>query len=235
MQSLMGGWGQARFKLEQYLRSDYYPGLAGLQLLGWDWTSAVLGWGFCVLLLTIANLACFPPCSAPGRGPWLWRGIRPELLTLANGGPSAGVPLGFDWFQTSGHLVMTSEHLDHTFSLPLSLSLCHSLFLFLRYLQNGNQHAALPPKWWTPMRSACHKQTTTCKPHIRPVSSFDVNFQASLRWDFIGCRSTNDKRIFGRHRFERWERASCSSCLCSLPAEIRGIQRLLATFELSAV
>lgn len=29
----------------------------------------------------------------------------------------------------------------------------------------------------------------------QPVSSFDVNFQASLLWDFIGCRGTNDKCI----------------------------------------
>lgn len=92
---------------------------------------------FNMLALTFTNFTSFPPCSAPGAGPRLWWRVRPGPLTLANVGPSAGAPLGFDWLQTPRHPVMTSEHLT-THGPPLSLS--PSVIS-----KNGNQHATLPP------------------------------------------------------------------------------------------
>lgn len=91
---------------------------------------------FNMLALTFTNFTSFPPCSAPGAGPRLWWRVRPGPLTLANVGPSAGAPLGFDWLQTPRHPVMTSEHLTTRPPPSLSPSVIS---------KNGNQHATLPP------------------------------------------------------------------------------------------
>lgn len=125
---------------------------------------------FIVMALTISNFTSFPPCLAPGEGPWLWRGVRPEPLPLADGGPSAGSALGFDWLQTPCHPVMTSENPHRTLSLsPLLLS----------------------PKWQpaaTEMMNAQWEALVTNKqkpvsPHILPVSPFDnFTFRGFSKW-----------------------------------------------------
>lgn len=61
-------------------------------------------------------------CLAPGGGSWLWRCVRPESLTLANGGSSAGAALGSDWLQKPRRPIMTSEQADHALYLPPSVS-----------------------------------------------------------------------------------------------------------------
>lgn len=84
-----------------------------------------------VSVLTNSNITSFTSCPSPGGRCWLWRGVQPESLTLANGSPPAGVVLGSDWLKTPRRPIMTLYNLiTPSVSLP-------------PYLQRGNQHAKL--------------------------------------------------------------------------------------------
>ena len=180
----------------------------------------------CIMLaFTITNFTSFPPRSAPGGGPWLWRCIRSEPLTLAYGGPSAGAPLGVDRLQTPRHPIMTSEKPpDRTLSPSLG------------YLPDGNQHATLPPK----TMNADDKALVTNKKENQPVSPtlcpsllLIRSFSGVTRSDFTGCEGSNVTKEVNVGRKIRKNLSFCCrssgqwspSPSCQLRSE--GIQRLI--------
>lgn len=75
----------------------------------------------------------FPPFLLPGEGPWLWRGVWPESIPFARGGPSGGLALCCNGLQAPRHPIMTSEQHEpvlHNRSLQItnmatSMQRCH--------------------------------------------------------------------------------------------------------------